>query len=47
VHVLADDELEVAEQRGLDRGLIDFPVSLRRVTVADLEQRARGMDGNE
>src|SRR2546421_2863868 len=36
-----------ADERGLDGGLIHFPVSLRRVTITDLEQGTRGMDRNE
>ena len=34
-------------QRGFDRGLIDLAVALRRVAVADLEQRARHVHRNE
>src|SRR5204862_5919326 len=34
-------------ERSLDGGLVHFPVALRRVSVADLEQGTRGVDGNE
>src|SRR5439155_7725796 len=44
---LADNELQPAGERGLDRGLVHLPVPLRRVTVAHFEQGARGVDGNE
>jgi len=42
-----DDELQAARERGLDRGLVHFSVALRRMTITDLEQGARGLDRNE
>jgi hypothetical protein len=42
-----DDELEASAQRRLDSSLIDFAIALRCVAVADLEQCARNVDGNE
>src|SRR5215210_6753201 len=46
-HILADDQLDASTQRGFDRGLVHFAVPLRRVSVADLEQRAGDMHRNE
>ena len=46
VIALADRQLHAAAQRGLDRRLIDFAVTLRGVAVADLEQRARHVHRN-
>ena len=47
MHVFADDELQPPIERCLDRGLIDFAVSLGGVPVANLEQRATYVHGDE
>ena len=39
MHVLAHDELERADQRGLERRDNHLAVTLRRVSIADLELR--------
>src|SRR5690242_12370184 len=46
VHILTHDKLERARQRGLHRGDVDLAVALSRMAVADLKQRAPGMNGN-
>src|SRR5262249_60677642 len=46
-HVFADGQLDAPAQRRLDGGLIDFPVALRSVTVADLEERTWREHGDE
>src|ERR1700743_2969326 len=40
LHILAQGKLNPSAQGSLDRRLIDFTVPLRRVSVADLEERA-------
>jgi len=45
LQVLADDELERADERGLHRGDIDFAISLPRVAVAHFEERAGAFTG--
>ena len=46
-HVLVQDELEDAGERGFHRGNVDFAVALARVPIADLEQRAGRLHWNE
>src|SRR5215471_8919198 len=46
-HPFPDGQLDASTERRLDRGLIDFAIPLRRVTVADFKQRARRMHRNE
>ena len=47
LHVLAHGELHAPAKRRFDRSLIDFAVSLRGVSVADLEQCAAHENRNE
>jgi len=42
---LAHGELQAGRQRGLDRRLIDFAITLRDMAVADLEQGAAAKTG--
>src|SRR6516225_2122652 len=46
-HVLADHELKLALQRGFQSSDVDFAVALSGVAVADREQRAAHVDGDE
>jgi hypothetical protein len=46
-HAFAYRQLHPTAQRGFNRGLVDLAVALRRVAVANLEQRAGHMHGNE
>ena len=45
-HALADGELHLAAERGLESGLVDLAIALRGMSVANLEQGARHVHGN-
>jgi len=45
MHAFVQHHLDFAPERRLDRGHPDLAVALHRMTVADRNQRAWGVDG--